>query len=380
MKRILSLSICAVLLFSSCQSKPQINEDAGMNSNFVTQSKGVFDNDGYIATASEDGIYMLDQGKLKYVDIESLNEVTLTSLNFADDKEIDATCPENFKSYCEIAVDNFLQYYDSYIFFLARRLTVEGEEEYQLNRLNPNGSKQETILKIKSNPSQLTIMKGHLFYVDVFSKDVLVSNLNTSDTQKIAMPMNQDFISFQYSDDFLYVQTFDINEQTHHFYRYDFLNHELQPIVSRDIQIIDGDGSNLLIYDIVSWNPLLADRKVVNQNMELIAELDGDDRHLNYLDSNYIYTSSLQSPQRYVIYDYQGNVVYDIDALDSLKESEFIHGVSSSMEASQIQGIIGDNIFVVGGADNGLKYYLVDLKTEEWHEVFKSVSEVMSNG
>jgi len=77
-----------LLALSSCHSNLKVNEEVGINSNFITQSRGVFDNDGYIATASGDGIYMIDKGKLKYVDIDTLNEVTIKSLNFSDDKEI----------------------------------------------------------------------------------------------------------------------------------------------------------------------------------------------------------------------------------------------------------------------------------------------------
>lgn len=380
MKRNLFACLLAIILLSSCQTKPQIDEEAGINSNFVTQFRGVFDNDGYVATASTDGIYMIDKGKLKYVDIGSLSEVTLTSLNFADDQAIDTQCPEKFKTYCEIAVDNFLQYYDHHVFYLTHRMTVEGEISYALNRLKPDGSKNEHVLSINTTPSHMTIMKGHLFYIDTFTQDVLVTNLNTSDTQMITLPVNQDFVTFKFSEDYLYLQTYDSHEQSHYFYTYDFLTRELSLLVSKDIQLIDGDGSNLLIYDIISWDPLLADMKIVNQSMDTIAELNGDNRHLNYLDSEYIYTSSLQSPQRYIIYDYQGNIVYDIEALPNLKPIDYISGVFSSMEASQIQGIIGDYIFVVGGTDEGLKYFLIDLKTEEWHEVFQSVSEGIING
>jgi len=304
----------------------------------------------------------------------------LANLNFADDNEIDAKCPENFKRYCEIADESFLQFYDNHIFYLARKMTVEGETNYSLIRLNPDGTNRELILQIKSSPYLLTITKGYVFYVDSFTEDVFVANLNTSDTQKITFPKNHKFITFKFSEEYLYLQTYDEANKTHHFYNYNFLTNEPTFIFSKDIQIIDGDRNNLLIYDIISWDPLLAEMKVVNQNMELVVELVDENRHLNYLDSDFIYTSSLQGPQRYVIYDYLGNIVYDIDALEGLKVSDFIRGVYSSMEASQIQGIISNYLFVVGGADDGIKYYLVDYKTGDWIEVFKSVSGIIDNG
>ncbi|NTW91047.1 MAG: hypothetical protein HGA35_03830, partial [Erysipelotrichaceae bacterium] len=85
-------------------------------------------------------------------------------------------------------------------------------------------------------------------------------------------------------------------------------------------------------------------------------------------------------PQHYKIYDYQGNVIYDISVLNNLKVNDYIRGLNAPMEASQIQGIIGENIFVVGGSDSGLKYFLINLKTGTWHEIFQSVSEDLNNG
>lgn len=369
-----------VMILASCQDHPKVNEEVGLNSNFITQSRGVYDNDGYVATASDEGIYMIDKGKLKYVDLATLNEVTLTSLSFADDKEIDKQCPDSFKTYCEVADNNFLQFYDNYVFYLAQKTTVEGEITYSLNRLSADGTKRESILSIDTIPSQLVITKGHLFYIDTYSQEIIVTNLNTSDTYKIELPINQDFITFKYSEDYLYLQTYDKNDQSHNFYRYEFLNKELVFMVSKDIQIADGDGNKLLIYVINSWEPLKADLKVVNQDMEVIAEINEDNRLLNYLDSNYIYTSSIDGPQQYKIYDYQGNLIYDISVLNNLKVNDYIRGLNAPMEASQIQGFIGENIFIVGGSDSGLKYFLINLKTGTWHEIFQSVSEDINNG
>src|SRR5690606_39182619 len=104
--------------------------------------------------------------------------------------------PDSFKTYCEVADKNFLQFYDNYVYYLAQKTTVEGEITYSLNRLSADGTKRESIVSIETIPSQLVITKGHLFYVDTYSQEIIVTNLNTSDTHIIELPINQDFITF----------------------------------------------------------------------------------------------------------------------------------------------------------------------------------------
>ena len=377
------LIILSILLVSSCKAQPKvhINENEGINSNFVTKLQRFHDADGYVATASKTGVYMLDKGLLKYVDHASMDEALLANLNYADDNEIIGECNEDFKQYCEIADPDFLQFYDNHLFYAAQRITVEGNNEYILYRMTPDGTKRESILSIESNPYLLTISKGHLFYVDGFTQDVMVVNLNTKETHKIILPDDQSFSYFRFSEDNFYIESRNSNESKTYLHRFDFSTRELFQILSGDIEVNDGDGDNLLLYDVKNYDPLVAERKIVNQKYEVIGELRDETRLLNYLDANYIYTSSVQRPQKYVIYDHQGSIKYEVAVPEDFKpDFDNIVSVQGRIECSQIQGIIGDYLFVIGGTDEGIGYYMVNFKTGEWHSVFQSVVEVTNNG
>ena len=75
-----------------------------------------------------------------------------------------------------------------------------------------------------------------------------------------------------------------------------------------------------------------------------ITEIDEENRLLNYLDSNYIYTSSIDGPQHYKIYDYQGNVIYDISVLNTICSATKERQTETARIADRVDAmiVIGD--------------------------------------
>lgn len=371
---LLSIILISLVLVSCGKTNLVISDpDSLFNSDFVSTIN--YEDQYFNVSASDSGIYKLQDGVISYYEIESNQSVELQTVNVVDDERFNGReCPA-YNNYCEISQQEFFQYYDNKLFYISLYASTEGETIYKLNYLDVISQDQKSVLSFESYPDMynMVVFNEYLLYIEVYdnSYELIAINLNTLEKNVIDYSNSEDnsFISFQHSDQILYVHTYNKETSLQVFSRLNFDELKLEEMFRMNGGIFDGYDGNLLTFEIDETAIPNHRFELVNMENETITEFDSN-LLVRYVNKNYVFASSMEMEQRYYVLDHQGNIVYEIPIPDEISLTKYVSNESGVEGFLQLQGVIGDYLYIIEQRGGELFEYLVNYKTQQWSSLY----------
>lgn len=289
----------------------------------------------------------------------------------ADDSYFESNVCPNYKKYCEIVNQRFFQFYNDRLFYITRYESIEGESSFRLNYLNQNGTESYTLLKLDGHPDvgNMRVYNEYLLYIETFGsmQDLYVVNLNSGEKQKIDYANNDniDFISFQQSENDLFIHTFNIDKKTHVFSRMNFEKLNLEKMFEDHGGIWDGYGEKILTFKVNESLSPGHSFQIVDFKNNVIKEIDPTQR-VRYIDKNYVYASSMESPQIYFVLNHNGQIVYEVTIPDDVSNQKLVANDITENGFLELQGVVGEYLYIIQVENQQYIEYLVNYITNEW--------------
>lgn len=88
---------------------------------------------------------------------------------------------------------------------------------------------------------------------------------------------------------------------------------------------------------------------------------------VDYIDENYIYTSSVEGEKVYSIFTHDGTLQKEFKSPFEFVDSSLLFEAFSDASQSNILGVFNNHLVVLGNTkDYGLNVYLINIDSEEW--------------
>ncbi|AMC94178.1 hypothetical protein AOC36_09300 [Erysipelothrix larvae] len=361
--------LIGLLLLAGCtQTSTKIDESIPANQMFTGMNTNI---SKISISATDDAIYYIDSGTLYVYDDAMQESLKLADLNYIDDEVVSVSQDYEleYEKYFDIMDGEYFQCYGGSLYYISYYGTIEGENGLMLNRLDSEGLNKEVVYTFDTVPDKMFITYGHLFYVDTFTQEVFVVNLNSKEKTQIIEPEGQRFLRYVPSQDGLYLNMYNQSTNVSTLYAFSFDDYSLENVISApDYFLASSYDSNFIYYEIQA-DKILA--HVVNEAGDVRTTFEHT--VMEYIDDQYIYATSAESPLKFQVYDYDGTLVYEVEASESFVPSNSLDLNGSKVEVSGIIGVFKDTLVVVANDKNdGLGYYTVNYKTGEWTKIATS--------
>lgn len=361
--------LIGLLLLAGCtQTSTKIDESIPANQMFTGMNTNI---SKISISATDDAIYYIDSGTLYVYDDAMQESLKLADLNYIDDEVVSVSQDYEleYEKYFDIMDGEYFQCYGGSLYYISYYGTIEGENGLMLNRLDSEGLNKEVVYTFDTVPDKMFITYGHLFYVDTFTQEVFVVNLNSKEKTQIIEPEGQRFLRYVPSQDGLYLNMYNQSTNVSTLYAFSFDDYSLENVISApDYFLASSYDSNFIYYEIQA-DKILA--HVVNEAGDVRTTFEHT--VMEYIDDQYIYATSAESPLKFQVYDYDGTLVYEVEASESFVPSNSLDLNGSKVEVSGIIGVFKDTLVVVAKDKNdGLGYYTVNYKTGEWTKIATS--------
>lgn len=313
-------------------------------------------------TEGEGHFYFVDDGVLYVNDLKQKEPVKIAELNIKDNQYFSTLNQEQleYQKYIETIQQQYLQFIDGHIYYFSTYRSIEGETKNYLNRILPDGSKKEVVLELNGYSYNGLITFGNFYYqVD---DQFRVINLNTKEDKELKTPLGTSLIDFLVEEDAVYPVLLKDNGE------FVVTDLEFEMIVEVDGLPISYKDGRLLYQDLNDVN----DVKVIL--IENDKETVFVNRVIDFIDNQYVYSSSPNFPQRYIVYRLDGSIEIEIETPSNLKSTEnFSIAGQEAMVSSRIIGVIENYLLVIGYNQNKqYEYYLIDIHDGSWNMLYVS--------
>jgi len=320
-KRILCI-IFAVTLSACAAQKEVLNEDIVnpySQSSFATNIP---------AAISEDGIYYVpDYQNTLYFAENDGTSYPLTSLVFLDGEPADpgyVDVIEFDQYYDQCMLGSPIVYYDDKVLYLSLYENIEGEQKYRLNAVVKDGSGWKTILELTFEPYFFMICDAYIVVSerDSYGTGGDIHVFDFSGKELALITNDESVMNLYVGDGNGYVRTME------NLYRISFSDMTLEKVNQEEgVYLFVNDGKaayytypeNFEETDDWSLLPIHAGIMDLESGQEVLGL---EDCIIDYFDENYIYAVKLKEEHsRFLVMDWQGNVVSEIVPYESLGES-----------------------------------------------------------
>lgn len=101
-----------------------------------------------------------------YVMDTDFNMIDLGTLSYTDDKKVDKKNPKaSLERYTDFNLQD-MYFYDSKLYYLSNRLSVEGDISFHLNVLDGKNETRKQLMNLEYKPSTFIIQKGYIVIVE----------------------------------------------------------------------------------------------------------------------------------------------------------------------------------------------------------------------
>ncbi|AMC94696.1 hypothetical protein AOC36_11710 (plasmid) [Erysipelothrix larvae] len=174
----------------------------------------------------------------------------LADLNYIDDEVVSVSQDYEleYEKYFDIMDGEYFQCYGGSLYYISYYGTIEGENGLMLNRLDSEGLNKEVVYTFDTVPDKMFITYGHLFYVDTFTQEVFVVNLNSKEKTQIIEPEGQRFLRYVPSQDGLYLNMYNQSTNVSTLYAFSFDDYSLENVISApDYFLASSYDSNFIL-------------------------------------------------------------------------------------------------------------------------------------
>lgn len=351
MKKVLQLCSLVLALLTGCSSN-----QIGMDSLDLQHEDNIQSfNLPVHFTGKNDMLYFQNKnGQLYYFD-KDLNCIDLGSLSYIDDKKVTTeTLNKGAKKYFDQCISN-LYFYDSKIYFVSMRDTIEGDITYILSSIDEKGDSKKELMSINYYPTSFIIQKGYIIMKED-DEDTQQSIIHVYNQQlkeeKVIKPDGYVYRLFaEGSHVYLVGGAFDGEKNGTLILHLDdlstesiFLNGNREYYLffrdntyatrSLDKSVDEVDNPSEITY-----YSTIYDRKTNEPLFEVTNELIG------YYDDNYIYTTVLNTPNtKYRVYDKNYQLVKEINPSDSIQSESNIDVIFSKQDFDYIYRVFNNYI------------------------------------
>ncbi len=366
MKKSLILIILSAIMLTACSTRIKVDDSYANDHKFSSYLRGYWGTEEIDVTGTDKGFYSVKDGKLSYFDYDSFTNIVVSSINYQDDEAV-SEC-DSYKKYCMTYKPNFLEFYDGYVYFITTYHSIEGESSVYLTRIREDGSKYERVIELEDEGYEYYLIKGMFFYVSSKSQEIIMVDINSNKSNYINLDAGDAFGKFSSDGNDIIMTTFRSETETV-LLKFNFDNREFEEIYETCCGLSDVSDEKLLMLSKETDGTTFG--SVVSFDGEVILTINDEERFMNYIDHEYVYTSSMETPQKHIVYDFKGNIVEEYSVPDKyvINENEKFFTAENFLEATQILGISDDYLFVITSTEKGLVYVLIDRETGEWNEV-----------
>lgn len=361
MKKII---LVILLLLSSCASNKQIAEDKHLNNLFTNLNTPI---DVPAFTASSDNVYFIDRGRIYTFDASSESAFELVTLDVIDDNPLSlesyiSSDFSEYEKYSELVFPKFLQVYDDKLYYISEYFNIEGENNIKLYQLDLKGENRKEVFTFDTTPYDPIISHGTLFYRSTFSDGLFKADLNTKEIQEIDLGNDYAFLDYVVSNDRFGANLYNTLDRRVSLSYYDFDKQEFYSDTEQEFPFYSS------IYDEVSTSMIVS-----NDAYDTIVLKDGIESAnlgklvVDYIDENYIYTSSVEGEKVYSIFTHDGTLQKEFKSPFEFVDSSLLFEAFSDASQSNILGVFNNHLVVLGNTkDYGLNVYLINIDSEEW--------------
>lgn len=362
MKKLLQLFFVVLVLITGCSSNQigmdtldlehENNIEIGPSCNFTGKGNTFY----YVSGYSD--LYVVDT---------DFNMIDLGTLSYSDDKKVDEIKPNaTLKRYIDSNLYD-IYFYDSKLYYLSNRISVEGDISFQLNVLDERNETRKQLMNLDYYPSMFIIQKGYVVIIQsdegTFLNTVHVYNQKLNEVKVIKADGYISRIFAEGDNVYLSGGAFDgekggtlilhLNDlstdeiypgekETYVFFREDTY---ATRSINKSINEV-GDPSE------ITYHSTIYDKKTNEVIFEVENELIG------YYDDAYIYTTTLKNPNaKYRIYDFNHQLIKEINPSDSLPREAGLDVIFSTQDFDSIYRVFNNHI--ISGTTSPDKFEIV---------------------
>lgn len=354
------LLIVALFITSSCTTtNMSLKKNFLLNADEVIPLSQASYMTNLFTTFSKDAFYYLSSGGVLYAYDNNGTNIEIGSVNFVDDKAVGSTLDDidSFQRYVDLGMNGQgFQYFDNQLIYESRYENNDGKIIYRLNSIDVTGNSFRNLMTLDYEPSYFLMQKNRIAISEVPHEDgssiLHIYDLSGNEMKSISIDtgilnvMSDGNLFIIKSQKSLYsvdIDSLEVNlleNDAYYFYVYNENVSYYTVDIPTDYDITQ-DSSAIKVHSGI--------KNYVSNNV--LFEMD--DVLIDYFDDDYIYLTTLEEEHtKYRVYDWNGNLLYEITPYDSLGESKngAIEVALKSMEYSAIVKVWNNQII---GSYNG---------------------------
>lgn len=310
--------------------------------------------------------YKSTYGELYYYD-KDFNALDLGSLFYFDDKKKDGLSSEeiNVEKYVDEGLED-IYYYDSKLYFMSYRRTLEKEESYMLNAIDEKGEGRKVLLSLDYYPHSFIIQNGYLIVLETTESFEQKVHIYDQRLKEVKVIEPQGFINrlFVEGDNVYLIDGVSEKGRKGNL----ILNLKDLSVTSQFLQnnelLVFARDNTYAVRDLdklfnevddpmdITHHSRIYEKETNNIIFEVKNELIG------YYDDEYIYTATLNTPNtKFRVYDYNKNLIKEIIPSQSLLREPKIEVIFVRQDFDFIYRIFNNHI--ITGARNGASFEIV---------------------
>lgn len=302
---------------------------------------------------NDKGVYFIEDFFLYYMSWHNLKTAKLTTMAFADDKEVEDPYEIEFKNYLEIFSSGDLILYGDHLYGLYEFSAGDGSSKQTLSRMNLKGENLETLLTFDEFVAKFKIDSGNIYvysFDEVNGKEFIeVYNNKLKSVEKLEFSLSNN--KYDVYGFYLDMGELVIPENISTYDKpaviiYDNDNRKISYEFSKRLDLIDFDFDEIIV-------------KGIFENDDMVYELSN--KLITLASDDYFYASNVADRQVYQQYNLDGTLNRSITPSDYIDSPGIIETGAFKSDFGQIERVYNDRYIF---ANTFGKYYMCDLELE----------------
>lgn len=316
------LSLFPLLSLSGCQNKSSITIS---DDKVLPIQQASFCTNIFVGVSDDALYYQLLGGKLFALDTQG-NNMQIGSMNFVDDKAVGSSrneipAPKRYSEISETSVG--MLFFDNQIIYESQYASVDGQIKYHLNAYDPIKNQFQTLIEFDFQPSYFTVQNNVIAVAESIesSDEGIVHFFDLYGNERQVIKFGADIVNITSNGDDIII--FCISS----IYAVDIDSFRKSTVAEKDnTAFIYVCGNQYSYYTVMNVEEMYEEDLKVHTGINDITEgkeLFGiDNSIIDYFDDSYIYTTTLEEDPKYRIYDWNSELIKEIEPSKTLGSSE----------------------------------------------------------